>query len=102
LSDLTLFKDKELKHPFVIEDIGDVEAGDVRTLDGYLYNSTIFEIIDIFYETADKDVHIFNIPDTMMGETWSQVEVSYTPDKLRGTALNTFITFRGKKRIPPE
>jgi len=102
LSDLTLFKDKELKHPFEIEDIGSVEAGDIRTLDGYLYNSTIFEIVDIGYEVPDKDVHVFNIPESMIGETWSKVEINYSPDKLRSTALNTFVTFRGKKRIPPE
>jgi len=102
MSDLTLFKDKELKQPFVIEDIGTVDAGDVRILDGYLYNSTINEIIDINYEVDDKDIHIFNIPDSMLGETWSKVEINYSPNKLRTTALNTFVTFRGKRKIPPE
>ena len=102
MSDLTLFKDKGLTQPFVIEDIGTVEAGDIRTLDGYLYNSTINEIVNIDYEVEDKDVRIFNIPDSMMGETWSKVEITYSPDKLRTTALNTFVTFRGKKKIPPE
>jgi len=102
MSDLTLFKDRELKHPFVIEDIGNIEAGDIKVLDGYLYNSTPNEIIDIFYETLDEDVHLFNVPDSMMGETWKKIEINYTPDKLRTTALNTFVTFRGKRKIPPE
>ena len=102
MSDLTLYKDKELKHPFVIEDIGNTDAGEIKTLDGYLYNSTINEIIDIQYETTDKDVRIFNIPKSMPSETWSKVQINYSPNKLRTTALNTFITFRGKRRVPPE
>lgn len=102
MSDLTLFKDRELKHPFVIEDIGNVEAGDVKTLDGYLYNNTINEIVSIDYEVDDRDVHIFNLPVSMLGETWNKVQIKYSPDKLRTIPLNTFVTFIGKRKIPPE
>jgi len=102
MSDLIIFKDKELKDPFTIDDIGDTDAGDIRRLEAYLYNSTVHEIVDIFYETLDEDIHIFNVPDSMLGETWNKVEIVYSPDKLRTDGLNAFVTFKGKKRIPPE
>ena len=102
MSELTLYKDKNLKEPFKIENLGDVEAGDVRTIEGYLYNSTPNDIVQIAYETEDNDVKVFNIPQFLSSQNWSRIEVSYAPDKLRTEPLNTFVTFTGKRRIPPE
>ncbi len=102
MSELTLFKDKDLKEPFTIENLGDIEAGDIRTIEGFLYNSTPNDIIDIAYETGDEDVKVFQIPPNLASQNWSRVEVSYAPDKLRTNPLNTFVTFTGKRRIPPE
>ncbi len=102
MSELTLYKDKGFKEPFTIENLGDVEAGDIRTVDGFLYNSTPNAIIDISYETDDRDVKVFNVPARLDSESWAKVEVNYAPDKLRTTPLNTFVTFVGKRRIPPE
>ncbi len=102
MSELTLYKDKEFKEPFTIENLGDIEAGDIRTIEGFLHNSTSNDIVDISYETGDSDVKVFNIPSHLSENSWAKVEVSYAPDKLRVTPLNTFITFLGKRRIPPE
>ena len=102
MSELTSYKDKNFKEPFTIENLGDVEAGDVRTIEGYLFNSTPNDIVNLAYETGDKDVKVFNIPSFLSSQNWHKVEVSYAPDKLRDTPLNTFVTFTGKRRIPPE
>jgi len=102
MSELTLYKDKTLKEPFAIENLGDVEAGDIRTLEGYLFNSTPNDIVNLAYETGDKDVKVFNIPENLASQNWTRIEVSYAPDKLRTDPLNTFVTFTGKRRIPPE
>lgn len=102
MSELTLFKDKKLKEPFAIENLGDVEAGDIRTIEGFLFNSTPNDIVNLAYETGDKDVKVFNIPDNLASQNWTKVEVSYAPEKTRKTPLNTFVTFTGKRRIPPE
>ena len=102
MSDLTLFKDKNFTKPFVIQNLGDVEAGTSRVIEGYLYNSTVFDMLDIDYEVPDPDVHLKNVPEKLVGESWSTVEIHYNPKKSRILPLNTFVTFTGKKRIPPE
>ena len=101
-NELVLYKDRSLKQPFKIEDLGDTEAGDIKKMDGYLYNTTPDVIKNIHYETLDPDVHILEVPTVLEGENWAKVDVTYTPDKLRTSALNTFVTFKGKRRTPPE
>ncbi len=102
MSELTLFKDRRLSIPFSIEDLGDIEAGDVRTIDGYLYNSTPNNIVGITYETGDSDLRVFNIPSQLQSESWKKIEIKYSPSKERTEPLNTFVTFRGLRKIPPE
>jgi len=102
LSDLTLYKDRELTDPFGIEDLGDVEAGDVKTINGWLYNKTDFDIIGIEVETLDMDVEVTGLPESLDHRSSKVVTIKYSPSELRVEALNTYITFRGKKRIPPE
>ena len=100
--DLVLYKDKKLKEPFTIEDLGDVDAGDIRILDGYLKNESIYEILHIEPETFDEDIELIDMPRDLPSEGWQFVKIKYAPKETRTTALNTFITFHGKKRIPPE
>jgi len=102
MTDLVLYKDKELKHPFVIEDIGDVEAGDSKTIEGWLANNTEFQIITISHEIFDSDVSILGVPTLLGAREAHPVSIKYAPNKLRIKPLDTFITFYGKKRIPPE
>ena len=102
MTDLVLYKDRKFTIPFTIEDLGDVEAGDIRIIEGYLYNSTPNSIIQIDYEVPDEDVEVLEVPPMLEGEAWSKVEIKYAPDKLRTTPLNTFVTFTGKRRIPPD
>jgi len=102
MTDLVLYKDKKFKDPFSIENIGDVEAGNTRTIEGYLYNSTINHIVKIEYETTDKDIHVLDLPESLEGGNWKKIQIEYAPDKLRTTPLNTFVTFRGLRKIPPE
>ena len=100
--DLVLYKDKNLKEPFSIEDLGDVDAGDIRILDGYLKNESIYNILDIESELFDEDIELIDVPKNLESENWQLVKIKYAPKETRTTALNTFITFHGKKRIPPE
>lgn len=102
MMDLILYKDKDLKEPFTIEDLGDVDAGDIRILDGYLKNESIYNILDIESELFDEDVELIDVPNNLESENWQRVKIKYAPKETRTTALNTFITFHGKKRIPPE
>ena len=100
--DLVLYRDKGLKEPFTIEDLGDVDAGDIRILDGYLKNESMYNILDIESELFDEDVELIDVPNNLESENWQLVKIKYAPKETRTTALNTFITFHGKKRIPPE
>ena len=102
MSDLVLYKDAELSEPFIIESIGKVEAGDTKMVRGYLRNETPFDIEQIKYETGDTDLFIRNLPDIIMGESHAEILVGFSPKKARETALNSFITIKGKKIIPPE
>lgn len=102
MTDLVLYKDRKFTIPFTIEDLGDVEAGDVRIIDGWLYNSTLDSIIQIDYEVPDQDIEILDVPTILEGEGWSKISIKYSPDKLRTEPLNTFVTFTGKRRRPPD
>jgi len=102
MSDLVLYKDPRRKQPFVIEDLGDIEAGDTKIIQGFLYNETDFHIIQINTEIGDRDVKLKGVPKSIDPKTTEMIEIEYKPDKLRTIPLDTFITFYGKKRIPPE
>jgi len=102
MSDLTLYKDRGKQHPFVIEDIGDVEAGDSKIIEAYLSNETSFEIIRIGADIGDKDIILTGIPERIEPKSTHPVLINYSPGKLRTRPLDTFVTFHGKKRIPPE
>ena len=101
MTDLILYKDKELKQPFTIEDLGDVNAGDIKIIDGYLKNNSRHDIQQIEFELLDEDVELSNVPELLNGEGWQLIKIKYAPKKTRLEALNTYITFHGKKRIPP-
>ena len=51
--DLVLYKDVELTQPFSIEDIGDVDAGDIKFVEGYLKNESDRDIVKIEPEILD-------------------------------------------------
>lgn len=102
MTDLVLYKDKNLKEPFTIEDLGDVDAGDIKILDGYLKNNSMYQILNIESELFDEDIELIDVPNNLASENWQLVKIKYAPKETRTTALNTFITFHGKKRIPPE
>ena len=102
MSDLVLYKDEDLQEPFIIENIGKVEAGDVKVVRGYLKNETGYDIEQITYETVDSDLFLKNLPTELKGESWVEIGVGFKPNKTRETALNSFITINGKKVIPPE
>jgi len=102
MTDLVLYKDRKFTIPFTIEDLGDVDAGDIRIIEGYLYNTTPDSIIQIDYEVPDEDIEILDVPPMLEGEAWAKIEIKYSPDKLRQEALNTFVTFTGKRRRPPD
>ncbi len=100
--DLVLYKDSDLKEPFAIEDIGDVDAGDIKFVKGYLKNNSQYDILQIEPELFDPDIKIIDLPEMLSSEAWQEITIRYAPKETRETALNTFITFWGKKRIPPE
>jgi len=102
MTDLILYKDKDLKHPYTIEDLGDVDAGDVKILDAYLFNSSVYEIIQIEKDILDEDIELIDVPEFLSTESWQLIKIKYTPKETRMKPLNTYITLRGKKRIPPE
>lgn len=102
MSDLVFYKDAEFKEPFSIEDIGDVDAGDIKFVEGYLKNESDRDIVKIEPEILDEDVNVIDLPEQLGSQAWQKVTIRYTPKESRQTALNTFITFWGKKRIPPE
>ena len=99
---MVLYKDKELTQPFKIEDIGDTEAGEIKLIDAYLKNHTTFDIVRIEYETFDPHIEILGIPDQLDFHSSHIVTIKYSPSLLREKPLDTFITFKGKKRILPE
>jgi len=100
--ELVLYKDEEFTEPFKIEDIGDVDAGDIKLIEGFLKNHSDRQIVQIKPEILDEDISVIGLPEELESGTFQKVTIRYTPNKARETALNTFITFWGKKRIPPE
>ena len=56
MSDLILYKDEKLTDPFSIEDIGDVDAGDIKFAKGYLKNNSQYDIVQIQTELFDEDI----------------------------------------------
>jgi len=102
MSDLVLYLDEALTKPFAIEDIGDVDAGDIKFVKGYLKNESKRDVIQIEPEVFDEDVKVIDLPDQLVSQAWQEVTIRYAPKENRETGLNTFITFWGKKRIPPE
>ena len=78
-----------------------MEAGDIKIIDGYLKNNSRHNIQQIDFELIDEDIELSNVPKVLSGEDWQLIKIKYAPKKTRLEALNTFITFRGKKRIPP-
>jgi len=102
LTDLTLYKDKALKIPFTIEELGDVDAGDIKIIEGYLMNDSRYEIIRIEPVILDEDVSLIDVPDRLDIGEWKRIHIKYSPKNTRTEALQTFVSFYGKKRIPPE
>mgnify|MGYP001598831527 CR=1 FL=1 len=102
MSDLVFYKDAEFTTPFSIEDIGDVDAGDIKFVEGYLKNESDRDIIKIEPEVFDEDINVIDLPTQLESKGWQKVIIRYTPKTNRETGLSTFITFWGKKRIPPE
>ena len=102
MTDLVLYKDEKLTQPFAIEDLGDVDAGDIKMIEGYLKNNSEYQILEILPELLDEDIEIIDLPEQLASEAWQKLTIRYAPKETRITPLNTFITFWGKKRIPPE
>ncbi len=100
--DLVLYKDKNFKDPFSIENLGDIVAGDTKVIEGYLYNTTVDDIVKIQYEVPDTDIQLIDVPDSLQGESWQKIQIKYSPRKVRTTPLNTFVTFSGLRKIRPE
>ena len=102
MSDLILYKNEDLTEPFSIEDIGDVDAGDIKFVDGWLKNESRWQVVQIEPEVLDEDIKVLDLPTMLPSHKSAKVIIRYAPKQTRETALNTFITFWGKKRIPPE
>jgi hypothetical protein len=79
VSDLTLYKDKARTMPFTIEDIGDVEAGDTKLVEGWLSNNTDFDMIRIEYETLDPDLSVLGTPAKLGMQSAQLVTIKYSP-----------------------
>jgi len=101
-TELIFYKDKELTIPFNIEDIGDVDAGAIKIVEGYLVNESGRDIVQIEPEVFDEDIEVIDLPQELSNTEWQKVSIRYTPKESRDVGLSTFITFWGKKRIPPE
>ena len=102
MTDLILYKDEEFRTPFTIDDIGDVNAGDIKDVQGWLKNESTRQIVQIEPEILDEDITVIDLPKELQSKASHKVTIRYSPKESRDTALNTFITFWGKKRIPPE
>ncbi len=102
MSELVLYTDIEMTQPFTINDIGDVDAGDIKFVDAWLRNESKRDMVQIEPETFDDDVTVLDLPVELGPTMWQQVTIRYAPKENRDTGLNTFISIWGKKRIPPE
>ena len=102
MTDIVLYKDDKFTAPFTIEDIGDVNAGDIKFVDGWLRNESHRDVVQIEPELLDEDVTVIDLPKQLGPSAWQKVTIRYAPKKTRQEALNTFVTIWGKKRIPPE
>ena len=99
---LVLYKDAEMTQPFTIEDIGDVDAGDIKFVEAWLRNDSSRDYVQIEPETFDEDIKVLDLPNQLGPNMWQLVTIRYAPKENRDTGLNTFISIWGKKRIPPE
>jgi hypothetical protein len=102
MTDLVFYKDEKFTNPFTIDDIGDVDAGDIRFVHGWLKNESNMQIVQIEPEVLDEDITVIDLPKELHSKRSQKVTIRYAPKENREEALNTFITFWGKKRIPPE
>ena len=102
MTDIEFYKDKERRELFSIEHLGNIEAGNTVMIEGYLYNNTEYDIIDLDFTVPDSDVTILNMPKRLRYKTMVEIQLKYSPKETRMKALNTYITFSGKKVIPPE
>jgi len=98
LSDLVLYKDKDLTKPFTMVDLGDVDPPEVVTKVGYLSNNTHNEIFDIDYETNDPDITIENLPNTLASDQWLPILLVFSPPNHRTEPLFSPISITGKLR----
>jgi len=96
--ELVLYKDKNFRNSFVVQDFPDVEPGDTKQKTAYLSNDTNNEIIQIGYETKDPDVRMEELPDRLSGGAWQPCKIVFSPSIDRTIPLNTSITIVGKKR----
>ncbi len=101
-NDLILYKKENFTDPFTIEDIGDVDAGDIKFIEGWLKNESDRQIVQIEPEVLDEDIEVIDLPGQLLSKASQKITIRYAPKEKRDKALNTFITFWGKKRIPPD
>jgi len=96
--DLVIYQDKELKHQFVIQELGDFEPGEALSQVGYLSNNSRNEITEIDYDTTDPDLILEDVPDKLKAGEWRKITVVYSPPIDRTTDLNTSVSVFAKKR----
>ena len=102
MSELVLYRDENFTQPFIIESMGKVDAGDEKSLRGYLKNEIELDIEQIHYETSDDDLFLDDLPSELKSDQSAVVFIKFKPKKTRELGLNSFITIKGKKVVPPE
>ena len=95
--DLCLYRDKDFKNSFVVENFGDVISGETAKKTGYICNNSDSTILQIDYSSNDPDVTLEDLPLILDSGEWKKIDVVYSPDKTRKTGLNTSVVLTGKK-----
>lgn len=92
--DFLYFKDKELKEP--IDDkieFGKVKAGEIKEMDVYIFNSSVYPYEEMTFSVEHKEVKILSAPNEMLEKTSAKIVLQWHPtvDVKRGlrTSLKT-------------
>ena len=100
MSELQVFKDESLKEFVGVIDWGDIEIGDSKSIECYVYNaSNLYEIIDIQQIIPDKDLSISGLPQTLAPLHKNKIKITFKPSLQRREALNVATAFKGKLKI---
>ena len=100
MSELVIFKDKELKTPLRVCDFIEVEIGESKSIECYIYNESDSYAIQAIKEVnGDDDLSVVNVPQTLQPKESKPIVITFKPSIDRRTPLTDNISFTGKMVI---